>query len=118
MVLSHAIFCAPGHDARGPSPLHVVPSAEFVDLRPTVRDRVPLPPRVWLAGSVGRKGVLEAVGPGMTRGVPRSVPASDGVPLAGVQAALPGRGSRGRGRPEWPSETPGRAPRLGCGPVP
>ena len=47
-------------DARGTSPLHSVPRPELPHLRPVVRERLPLPPRLRLADSDGEPDDLEA----------------------------------------------------------
>src|SRR5205807_2274536 len=52
----------PGHHARGPGALHAVPRAELPHFRPVVWERLPLPPRLRLAGSVGRSDVFQAAG--------------------------------------------------------
>src|SRR5207247_1175669 len=54
MVFSDPSFRSDARDdARGTSPLHSVPRPELPHLRPVVRERLPLPPRIRLADSDG-----------------------------------------------------------------
>src|SRR5438876_12199900 len=111
MDVPHAPSWGPlRHDAGGPGSVHPVPPAQFPDLRAVVRHRIPLLARVRLADPEPGGDAFEAARPRMIREVPRSAPASGGVPRGAVRAALPAPGSHGRVSPSRPA-----APRAPAG---